>query len=616
MPSEKFLSDRLMLDKINDMFNSFRADKTYGARVMPKKNLNAGKISYIRDLTEREAAILSSELMTQMLYKFTGTLNTFKFNLAMSRLVSENEAMRTNFFDVGDKTVAVIFDRRDRLPEIIFQNVQNIEPEEIDAAIRRLMEADRRCGFELHEGALIRFIILHTAQTEYAILVTMSQVLVDAFDLEKFFRDALELESDEVERRTSYSPTMFNRPQIEASIRDYWAKILANLPQTQLLPHIKNAASTGRQHVYRELVPVDIMSEIRGRAQSNKLMTMTILQTAWGLMLQHFNASNDAVFCTLAPSEGSDVMVLNTIPVRLKCADDLTVQHLIGMQFQQLIVSKKFSRFDWAALKELVDKPELFNHFLNFTDFISEGRQFSEAKNNSSLELVSQNSWNTKDNRLGIYFACNDDEVSIQLRYDRNQSGENDAILLLDRYLLTLQQMMTDWALPIGTFKERLTTRLKAEASKQSLEDDNSRLQHFISKTTMLQGITVGTIQSFMKVARLDTRFEGDRVSGAELEENLVFAADGILARSIDTGDGWYNTLDMVTTGLPINETCLLETPRCKVSAEVVSDRAVLLLIPLDEMKNILKVTPELWQNIAIHALGEMENFQSIWVQS
>ena len=95
-----------------------------------------------------------------------------------------------------------------------------------------------------------------------------------------------------------------------------------------------------------------------------------------------------------------------------------------------------------------------------------------------------------------------------------------------------------------------------------------------------------------------------------------MFAADGILARSIDTGDGWYNTLDMVMAGMPINETILLDERRCKVSAEVIGSQAVLLLVPIDEMKNILKVTPELWQNVAMHALGEMENFQSIWVQS
>ena len=231
MPSEKFLSDRLMLDKINDMFNSFRADKTYGARVMPKKNLNAGKISYIRDLTEREAAILSSELMTQMLYKFTGTLNTFKFNLAMSRLVSENEAMRTNFFDVGDKTVAVIFDRRDRLPEIIFQNVQNIEPEEIDAAIRRLMEADRRCGFELHEGALIRFIILHTAQTEYAILVTMSLSAA-----EKFFRGR-SAGSVRKNRRVVVQSSASSRPSMRGKFLSSSSKIF-----TPAMRIIKSAA--------------------------------------------------------------------------------------------------------------------------------------------------------------------------------------------------------------------------------------------------------------------------------------------------------------------------------------------------------------------------------------
>ena len=616
---ENILSDKATLAQINGMIKAFRFNEAYGTHVSPRKNVGFGKISFIRELSEREKAILASELMTQMLFKVNCELNTFKFNLAVSRLVADNEAMRTNFFELENKTVAVIFEQRNQLPEIIYQNVQNVSENELDGSIRRLMEADRRCGFDLHEGSLIRFIVLHTAKKEYAVLVTMSQVLVDTFDIEKFFCEALGIapNDDGKSRQLSYSQALFKQPQIEASMREYWAKMLSDLPQTQLLPYMKNVGTIKRQHTYRESVPADIMSEMRERAQSNKLMLMTILQTAWGLMLQQFNESNDAAFCTLAPSKESEAaMTLNTIPVRLKIVDDLTIRQLIGMQFQQLLVSKKYSRFDWAALKELVDKPEIFNHFLNFTDFMSEERQFSKTKNTASIELVSQNSWNTKDDRLGIYFGFDNDEVSIQLRYDRKRSGENNAVLLIKRYLLTLQQLMTDWALTVSEFKERLTTRLEAEASKTSLEDDDSRLQHFISKTKLLQGINVGTIKSFMRVARLDTRFEGDRISGDELEENLVFAADGILARSIDTGDGWYNTLDMVMAGMPINETILLDERRCKVSAEVIGSQAVLLLVPIDEMKNILKVTPELWQNVAMHALGEMENFQSIWVQS
>ena len=72
----------------------------------------------------------------------------------------------------------------------------------------------------------------------------------------------------------------------------------------------------------------------------------------------------------------------------------------------------------------------------------------------------------------------------------------------------------------------------------------------------------------------------------------------------------------MVVEGLPLNESVLLDERRCKLSAEVVSESATLLIIPLDEMKKILNQAPRLWQNMAQHALSAMENYQSIWVQA
>ena len=74
--------------------------------------------------------------------------------------------------------------------------------------------------------------------------------------------------------------------------------------------------------------------------------------------------------------------------------------------------------------------------------------------------------------------------------------------------------------------------------------------------------------------------------------------------------------LDMVVEGLPINETVLLDKRRCKYSTEVVSEQATLLFIPLEGMMKVLNLNPQLWQNIAQHALRETENIQSIWVQA
>ena len=159
----------------------------------------------------------------------------------------------------------------------------------------------------------------------------------------------------------------------------------------------------------------------------------------------------------------------------------------------------------------------------------------------------------------------------------------------------------------------RLMMRFGLEAGERLIVDSRSKIQDVVSQIQILQGIDKGTLQLFLPIARLDMRFEGDRISEEEMARNFIIVTDGMVNHNIDAGDGWFNTLDMVTAGLPLNEAVLIENRRCKLAAEVVSETATLLIVPLEEMNKILKRAPQLWQNIARHALSEMENYQSIW---
>ncbi len=596
---------------------SDRLAKIYGRFSLSDKNAGAGRILYVRELNDHERAIVYSNQMVQALYKFDGTINFLRFNRAISRLIASNDVMRTNFVGDGDVNMAVVFNGRNKLPEIVCQNLQKLLDSEITTSVQRLMDADKRRGFDLQKDNLFRMTILHTAPTEYILLVTMSQLLNENFSIEDFLNEVLELGLPPSDR-TKFSEEaaiLLAKPQIESSIRDYWSKILTNLPIDQQLPYYKPSEERGHQYVYRAVVPYDIASEIRRRAQSNRLMLMAILQTAWGLMLQEFNHSNDVAFCSFMPPRDRS-MAFSTIPIRLRIDAEMSIAQLIAAQFQQLLVSQPYSRFDLASLEELSGSSKVFNHFLSFIDFDADKKFLEQADSKSALRLLARKYWNATDDRLGLHFYFKDDEMSVVLKYDESWLTFDEAMTLTRRYLSTLQNMIMDWALAVSMFKERLAMRFGLEAGERLILDNRSKIQDIISQIQILQGLDRGTLQMFLPVAQLDTRFEGDRISEDELSKNFILVTDGMVNRNIDAGDGWFNTLDMVTAGLPLNEAVLIENRRCKLAAEVVSETATLLRIPLEDMNKILRQAPQLWRNIARHALSEMENYQSIWVQA
>ena len=385
----------------------------YGKQPLNEKSQYANKIIYLRELNDQEKNLVSANFVTQTLYKFSGMLNTFKFSREVHSCIESAEELRTNYCSGDEKNFAVVLKKNITEPEITFQNLQNLDDDELDGALKKLMEADMRRGFNLQKGNLIRFSIFHTKDSEYAILVTAAKILLEKFNVEEFLKNALGVEY----KSLSTKPAFEYQPQLESSIREYWAKILKNLPKKQNLPYLQPARQNEDRQTYRAVIPAGIMSDVKKIANTNRIMLMTMLQTAWGLMLQEYNETDDAAYCLFVPSKDKNGRRTNTFPMRLNNSEELTVEKLVRNQFQQILISRPYSQFDWSSLNEISGESEIFDHFLNFNEFMAEDQPFTQIETQSKLELVTQNSWQAKDFRLGIYFNYSEDEVSMSVMY-------------------------------------------------------------------------------------------------------------------------------------------------------------------------------------------------------
>ena len=90
----------------------------------------------------------------------------------------------------------------------------------------------------------------------------------------------------------------------------------------------------------------------------------------------------------------------------------------------------------------------------------------------------------------------------------------------------------------------------------------------------------------------------------------------GKLARNADSGDGWYNPIDIIKKNSFVNPTNFLEKRRLTLSAEVLTEQAELLLISQAAMTEILIKNPEIALSVMKYALGQMEKYQMLWLQS
>lgn len=592
-------------------------ESIYGRQIDGVGGYNPRKLESIKDLTATERRFFAGKnfvspyFFVQTLYKIRGIVNPVKFNIAVNKMLAEDENLRANFCNLGTRTIKVINSAAVVKPEVIFRNLTTSDADELDDTFRKILEADMRRNVDLRHDPLIRFAIYKTSEQEFAVLVTIAQLISESFDVEKFFckitHTTVEIESPKTQ------PDL--QPKNQEAIRDYWAKILDKAPPPAALPCERNSSGAYRQQTFRTTIPVDILSEMRGRAQSHRLMLTAILQSAWGFMLQLTNKRRDCLFCQILSAENFS---LNVIPVRLIGDNNSTVEQIVRQQFRQLVVSQPYSCIDWADLSDLTGQRKLFDHFLSFKEFRFSELNYVAAPAQPQGKLVYRNSWDAQGMKLGAYFRYSENNLSISFLYDAEKFVNRGVEQLCSLYEFILQQMLVDWNAKFPQFQKNLAKRAEMQTNFEETprEDEQKKIRNFLSQLPILQGRYGGTIGLFEGQAKIITRYEGDRISGDALKKNFIFVMDGKLARNIDIGDGWYNPLDIIAKNSFVNPANLLERQRLTLSAEVLTEQTELLTIPHDVFIEILRKNSEVALSIMNYSLKQMERYQMLWLQS
>ena len=594
-------------------------EQIYGKFVL-NSGYSQNQIEEVQELTPEESRFfdrknfISPHFCIQTLYKFKGEILPMQFNRAVKNLLTEDKNFRANFCNVGTRTVKVIFANRD-MPEIVFRNLK-LDAEELDETLIKILEADRRLDFNIKNGNLIRFSAFRTGENEAAVLVTVSQLISQRFNAESFFKAVFE----DKKYKKMEPPKNIKIPQVETRVKEYWTGLLKNLPAPPQIPFSKKISGIYNAENYRVKIPADVLSDLRLNSQSSRVILMITLQTAWGFLLQVINKNFDVVFCQLTSNKKSDQdFSLNLMPVRLKISKDITLGNIVNQQFKQFVISKPYSFFDWAAIENLTSRrTNLFDHFLSFLDFAADEKTFSQVDAAPEGKIVERNFWDAQGMKLGVYFQYNAQDLSISFQYDKNQFFPNAGERLANLYNLILRQMLLYWNAPFADFLSNIQ-KLAAEISavkESSPEDERKILIDFISKNKILQSESTGSTAILVENSKLITRFEGDRIYGDMLDKNLIFVVEGKLARSLDTGDGWFNALDIIKAGGLLNENIFLEKRRSIISAEVLTEKAVLLLISLETFESATRQNPALYKSVLRHIVQQMEKYQMLWLQS
>ena len=597
--------------------------------LMENNDYNDYRIEDIRTLSDAEQKVFDSQggisphFTVQTLYKVRGDIAPIHFNLMLHRLLEMTPELRSNFCVLPKRVLKVVFHSRKEQPEVTFRMLTDVDPEDVDQTLQRLMDADMRKGFDLSHGPLLRFLVLRTRPGEYAILMTALQIVANSFSVHNFLRAVQKLEPLAVDTKYSLRDYLASLGgALAAPVMGYWKKVLEDLPPRPMLPNMQQPKQPYEQKSYRIMIPQPDMDALDRQASSNRNMMMSILQTTWGMMLRSVNRCKDTYFCILASDRGTagvgENSAVNMFPVRLACEDSDIVQSVLSKQFQQLVVSRPYSRIRRELLVELMGRGAGdIQHFLSFRDFVDQELKFHEHAGSEDGALVAKNSWDAQGIPLGIYFHLLAGSVAITFLYDKNSFQPLAIEGLAKQYLLILHNLLMNAENPVSAVVQGIESGLRhVEESAEPAAAAVQSITEFLLGTEFFKGCKSVVFERMCQNARISTYFESDQLRVSPESSSLLFIVEGSVVRNMDPGTGWFSMLDVAKAGRVINELILLPDNKHKIFVEVMSEQAKILSIPLPYVQDLLQFNSEVQRRFFLYALREMGKYQRRWVAS
>ena len=299
---------------------------------------------------------ISPYFSLQRIYKVQGNISPLHFNRVVFSAFETDKNLRCNYCELQGKWVKLIFKLRRVQPEIIYRNIaqQGLGSEELDAALMKLSEAERRRPFSLTREPLVRFMVVRTSSNEFAVVVTGLGLVMSHLDMAKIIVESQGYEYRE--NRNQFTPAALRQEnkELTGTIMGYWQKVLDNLPMKPVLPGFKPDTDSFSQSAYRVVIPSETAHLLKSTGGDIYRM-MGLLYMAWGLFLQYENHTGDTYFLLLS-NEGKKGAGgnLGMIPVRLKCPPKETLDSAASRLAKQLSLSSPFSCFERNGLETLL----------------------------------------------------------------------------------------------------------------------------------------------------------------------------------------------------------------------------------------------------------------------
>jgi len=317
----------------------------------------------------------SSAYTEQFDFRIRGDVDPIRMEWALTKLSEQYDILRTVFtYRKTDKPRQVVL--KSRKPEFTFMDFRDVTDKV--GSVKVFKAEDREKGFDLSKDVLLRGALLRTDDDGWNFILSFHHILMDGWSLSPLFKDLVHLyESydslDEVQvipiNHQYREYISWIEKQDENKAIAYWKEYLQEYKKSASIPSCNSTESYSHAtHTFQ--LPGSLVAGLNNLARTCNLTVNTIFQTAWGILLQKYNQTDDVVFGNvvsgrppqLAGVESMVGLFINTLPLRVTTVKGDSFL-LVCNKIQKAIFES--ASFEYLPLYEIQSQSPLKNNLLD-----------------------------------------------------------------------------------------------------------------------------------------------------------------------------------------------------------------------------------------------------------
>lgn len=405
----------------------------------------------------------------QSIFELKGKIDVVKFEESIREVARRHEIFRTRIiYQKLEKPVQVVL--KETAITIIYKQFLEAKTEQEKVLeAERYINCDRQNEFNLSNESLIRFSLLELSEAHYILLWSFNHIILDGWCIGVLAKDLFNIYFSKVNHAPlklesivpykNYIDWVARQDKEEALA--YWKRYLQNYEEVTTLP-MQNSSDSYKHSEWLSVIEGGLYDKLVEVTKYTRVTMNILFQAVWGILLQRYNYTEDAVFGAVVSGRPTQLkgvermigLLINTLPVRVKCSGDMKVSELINSLQQEYFESEKYAYTSLVDIqKETGLGNQLITHIIAYENYPIESALKSLAKDSLNIEqkgLFEQTSYDffidvTQTNKLEIHFVYNENKYSLkwikqvaaQIRQVMEQIVCNVDILIKDLKVLT-----------------------------------------------------------------------------------------------------------------------------------------------------------------------------------